>query len=109
MSDAFTKKEKPLAENSQMSFNQVKPLFNICNQCHDSSRIPKFTSLPFENQFGNHKQWIEKIKDRVTRDDGDPLKMPQNYVQWSSEDLNKIKMWLEQGAPDESGKPTVNW
>jgi hypothetical protein len=50
---------------------------------------------------------INKMKQRINLPDGDPQKMPMDYVQWSGEDLAKLKLWINSGAADQNGQRTV--
>ena len=85
-----------------------------CNSCHSISHgPPSLSQFPIGGTQEKHQQWINKISDSLNLDHHSmSAAMPpagsgwdQSYINTSKETL---RSWICQGAPDASGKPTLD-
>ena len=106
-SDDFRKRPVAL---SVVTFSQVEPILKRCDACHEKEpSIPTFAKLPigYTGKWDEHKTWINDINDRLSRPDGARGKMPRDPSVWSQEDVDLVKKWISQGAPDDQGQSTT--
>ncbi|MGE0631661.1 MAG: hypothetical protein AB7O96_04595 [Pseudobdellovibrionaceae bacterium] len=89
-----------------LTFNDVAPILKRCDTCHVEQGMTSFAALPIESAE-THGQWLKRITRALTRPDNDPMKMPKESHLWNKKDIEKILVWINQGAPDNQGQPTA--
>lgn len=85
--------------SSKISFAQVAPLLKRCDTCHSTmENMPTFASGDIP------KAIAIKMRMRVNLPEGNPMKMPRDWMKWDAKDLATVKAWLEQGAVNAKGE-----
>ena len=87
----------------------VKAILNNCTSCHQSEGIPDFTNWPIGGSDLSHQRYLTKIQSDMGLS-GTARSMPPLNSGWqpSDADLDLLKHWYEQGAPDEEGRTYVD-
>ncbi len=105
----------PVLANSR----KVHDLLERCQSCHQGKTddvtgdaLIDLTAWPLGKNSSNHDPafWLSQISAKVgLADGGKTRKMPPESAHWSlsRQDLLSIQQWIENGAPDESGKKQV--
>jgi hypothetical protein len=101
--------KNPPLKTETVLFSKVEPLLKRCDACHHGD-IPTFATLPigFSGTQEEHEEWIGRMMERTHRPEGSSGKMPKDPKKdWLPEEIALVQKWLEQGAPDDQGKPTT--
>lgn len=99
------------------SFHQIKPIFDRCLHCHQSSEKSLFdlTKLPFGLSddplaTGEHFESLKVLSRKIDIfDGGAKATMPPRRAGFklSRSELSMIVRWMEALAPDENSRPTI--
>ena len=94
---------------TQVRADNVRAVLQNCTNCH-SQRIPSFVEWPIGGDALQMKEWVGKIARALDlENNGAARTMPPSYSGWqpSLGDLETLKAWVADGAPDEEGRPQI--
>ena len=91
-----------------ITFSQIKPVLNKCEACHTDYEVnaPYLNVQPFGSNE-THVSWVAKILERLNRPEGARGRMPKNAGEWDQREIQALRIWLMQGAPNDAGQPTA--
>lgn len=88
----------------------IKGIFKKCMDCHDVTETDDFTAWPIGGNKQTMQYWIKRIGKRLDLGgDGSKRDMPPIWSGWqpSTTELEALKSWIGDGAPDENGVPQI--
>jgi hypothetical protein len=99
--EKFNYSECPTVDSMMVSYNaDIKSIVNAnCVTCHYSnSTLDSTMTYDFSN-YNGIKRAIGSVYNRIIRPVDDPLHMPVG-IKLSDCDLLKLKIWIQNGAPE---------
>ena len=107
----------PMTE-AEMRARQVKSFFKKCQDCHKDqfyadtpdNKIPDFTQWPIGGSKQEMKSWVDSIQSKMDlKHNGEKPSMPPTEAAWrtSYKEIQLIKSWIDQGAPNETGERMI--
>jgi hypothetical protein len=94
---------------TQIRADGIKTIMKNCTSCH-SAKIPDFASWPIGGDPTKMRYWVDRIAVRMDLSgDGANRTMPPAWSSWqpSNDEMQKLKAWIKDGAPNESGDPQL--
>lgn len=107
-----------LMSEAEIRAQHVKTFLKKCQDCHkdqynsnsDDGSFPDFTKWPIGGSADDMARWTRKISRAMDlAHDGESPVMPPRTAPWrtSLREVNLLKSWIADGAPDETGRRTV--
>lgn len=103
--------KNPPTKSEVIHFSQVQTLLKRCDSCHAKyPEIPVFANLPigFSNTSSEQSDWLISMKNRMHLEPENKKRMPKDAdMNWSTEDISRLKRWLNEGALDDQGNKLI--
>lgn len=89
-----------VADTGQVvNYPQVQVILaNRCYGCHNAANAPSAGAGLVLDNYDAARTHANSINNRVNRNSGDPLLMPQGGPKLSPTELNTIQLWINQGT-----------
>lgn len=83
----------------QVRYAQVQVILQSnCYNCHSTINAPRAGNGLALDTYDAARTQANSINNRVNRNSGDPLLMPQGGPKLSPTELNTIQLWINQGT-----------
>ena len=98
-------------ENTQQRYPlavKARKFLSRCTTCHEYIDVPRFDQWPIGGSKDSMLEWTSNIYKQLGLD-GSLRSMPTEESSWqpTNEELEMIKQWIKEGAPNENGERQI--